>query len=309
MLTLLALALADAPPPVVNGYETTNYPEAGLILLRDRSGNVFGYCTATAVHARSLLTAAHCLDGDVTAIGSVQVTFERDYAEARRGDWTEATAWALHPDFDATTLTDDLAVIHFDEDLAAPVMQLAQAAPSERDVGQNFRLVGYGLTSGDAETDPVRRAADVPMSDFTDNWLWLLDKRDHRNACFGDSGGPVLRVYDDGSYAQASVTSWITTCDDGGTASTRLDNALAFLADEGIPYTLYGDAPPSYPAADEDLDPEDDDPYVDTYGLGGDDEASCGHAGGVGGWLATIAAVSVGGRRRWALRAARCTGR
>lgn len=290
MLSTLALALASPPPPVVNGFDTENYPEVGLILVFNTRGNAFGLCTATAVHARALVTAAHCLDETEVDIGEVRVTFEREYAGTRRGDWFSAERWTVHPDFDRTALTDDLAVIHFADDLPAPVMQVATQAPSEADVGENFRLVGYGRTGDNDESSPEKRAADLPLSDFTENWLWLLDKRDGRGSCFGDSGGPVLRLYDDGSYAQASVTSWGTSCEDGGAASTRLDNALSFLADEGVDYTRYGSAPPSYPEVDEDLDPEDDD-YVSDYGLGDDDDAACSTGARGGGWTAALVAL------------------
>jgi secreted trypsin-like serine protease len=261
MLLLLNAALAGAPPPIVNGERTSDYPEVGLLYMTDRSGSYGAGCTGSVVADRWILTAAHCVtDSDGLNIKHVYVTFASTSAGAGNDEWIEAKAWYPHPDYNGRSYYDDIGLIEFGEDLDAPQMTLTEVGPKRSDLGTDFRLVGYGATSDDDTSYNLKkRMADVPLDDYDNALLYTWDREDGKNACHGDSGGPVLRLYDDGSYSEAGIIDFGSTCEGGGTGSARVDAYLEFLDEYGVEYTLHGEEGPAGADDDDDADDADGD--------------------------------------------------
>lgn len=268
-----------------------------MLYFSDEVHGLGAYCTGSVLNEHWMLTAGHCVSEDESfTITSTRVTFADSWNDTKSGDTADASDWFAHPDFSPATLESDVGLVYFDEALDFPAMQVTDVGPDDGDLGNEFRIVGYGLTGADdLGENPTKRTATAGLSDYDANWLWMRDSAEERQACFGDSGGPVLRLHEDGSYSQAGVTSWTTSCDSGATASARIDAFLDFLDDNDVEFTRYGDAPASYPEHDEIEEESADD--GSSSGLGFDEPAAtCGGAGWPG--LVGIAGALAGVGRR-----------
>lgn len=246
----ITLLVSAAPPALaITGGEPDGdrHPGVALVFTYDASGALLR-CSATLISPRTLLTAAHCVDG---AVGESFVTFDSVIGEvppvavpkASRPavgytDEDLAVAGALsgtaeaHPGYsDAARVTSraDVAVIVLDEPVAgiepsvlAPVGHLEQyrAPVLQRTL---FDVVGYGTEVRQAEAGPqkpeamifplLRRTTTSPGQKLGDQVLQLQgnpnDPRGGGGTCSGDSGGPVFL---DGYLVAVSSYGFNTIC-------------------------------------------------------------------------------------------------
>ena len=320
-MLLIAAALAAAPPPIVNGEKTSDYEEVVLLYMTDRGGQYGASCTGSVIAPNWVITAAHCVtDSDGFDISQVYVIRADSFNDAGRDDYFEASKWYAHPDYNGRDGYNDIALIEVEDDLDGPYLPVADAGPKRADIGEDFRLVGYGSTSdNDTSSNPKKRMADVPLYDYDSGLLYTYDSEDNQNACYGDSGGPVMRLYEDGSYSLAGIMDFVSSCENGGLGSARVDAFMDFLDDYTDAYTVYGEEEEEEEEEEDEDDvtntggdgESDDDDEADASGgtLGGDDDgdlesgdisvtANCAAVPGSAGALASALAVLVVGRRR-----------
>ena len=194
---------------------------------------IFGvpFCSGTVVAPRVVVTAAHCLDpnvspefGDVTLM---QVFFGTD-ANTGAGTYIPIVAGGPHPEFriDALSNGADIGVVALARDApAAPVRMSARLATSWSD--QPARLVGFGVDNGQFFSGGgIKREVTTtifgdPFFPAVDDFYLFRDQTDGRGSCYGDSGGPLFA--DDGGEVLIGVTSFGDfDCTRYG-ASTRAD--------------------------------------------------------------------------------------
>lgn len=268
MFLFVAASFASAPPPIVNGEKTSDYDEVVLLYMTDRGGQYGASCTGSLIAPNWVLTASHCItDSSDFNITQVYVIRADSMNEAGRNDYYEAKEWFAHPDYNGRDGYNDIALIELDDDLDGPFMPISDQAPKRTDEGDDFRLVGFGATSeSDNSSNPKKRTADVPLYEYDSGLLYTWDEDDNQNACYGDSGGPVMRLFEDGTYAQAGVMDFVSSCEGGGLGSARVDAFLDFIDEYTEDYSIYGEEP----EVEEEPEDDDDDDLV----AGGDDDTA-----------------------------------
>ena len=187
-------------------------------------GNSGGICTATLIGARTLLTAAHCVEAD-----SIYATNTADIWSTPQSSFIKAKEWRQHPSYNPnnTGAGYDIALVLLEKAPGGKQKQWNMANISSL-VGKSARLVGYGVRD-DRQTDGEKYEVTVGISDV-DNLLVTFDQTKNKGACFGDSGGPALYTFPDGVERIIGVTSFGEgQCQYHG-YYTRVDTYASFIS-------------------------------------------------------------------------------
>ncbi|MBK9029829.1 MAG: trypsin-like serine protease [Myxococcales bacterium] len=253
--TALALALAaplvaacvetpavdDRALPVIGGSRTADgaFPGVGALLYDFGGGQIGAGCTGTLIAPDVVLTAAHCLDPQLTGVPKpAAFTLAHDTLS---GTPTQHPVdhTLRHPQFDINAAIGGGLAQFFDIGLVflgAPVTDVApikMPTPDEATalaVDTDLTIVGYGQI---ADTNPVVGV----MYDATTaiRELAAAEMRVSRGGadpqnCHGDSGGPALTTIGGGERVVGVVSRSYQSnqCDNGG-IDTRVDAYLDWI--------------------------------------------------------------------------------
>nr|BDC16600.1 trypsin-like serine protease [Sicyoidochytrium minutum DNA virus] len=212
-----------------NALKTNLYPNVGVLKITSSDG--LAVCTATLVHPKFVVTAAHCILGDVQRVdvylGSQIVSEQTRY---------RAKSWVMHPNYinasrgNSGVNGNDIAIVELEDTVEdIPTMIVNDVFPDSETTDYQFKLLGYGFASPTGPVSGVLKESlentvgpiRCPVNDVPDNTLCLV--RGNGIACNGDSGGPNTRF--DVLFA---VTS-------GGTCTSEPPNKQS-----NISATIYG---------------------------------------------------------------------
>lgn len=177
---------------------------AGLLVLHTlANGDVkAGHCTGVVANEQTLLTAAHCVTPDASAVNvSVYATFASTLSDPYP---SRASEIIIHPFYDPSGNSSnyDIAVIK----LRSPVPS-GQVIPSFIETnepltaGRPVTAIGYGVTGTNDDNSGTKRRATSFVNEVIDEVSFpnspllfqvrVTDNEGARSgACFGDSGGP-----------------------------------------------------------------------------------------------------------------------
>lgn len=235
MLLVFPVALAAAPPPIINGdaADEARYPMTGGLLI-DADWALGGttyeleglMCSGTLIAPDVVLVAAHCLDPEVITLGQGELT-SVEFLWSRQADLTAwdrnapvagwpadaVVAWdtVMHEAYDGATLTFGIGV-QFDVGLVflrEPILDVTPAvlvteAESEQIVpGAAVEVVGWGQqvsmpqgVSPPAGTFGVKMWGQSTIGEVGTAEFVVGASPEAVRKCYGDSGGPTFMKFD-----------------------------------------------------------------------------------------------------------------
>ena len=243
--TLLAVSfpiLADIEEPtistrIVGGVESSPTQWPAMVSLKYK-GYIDGhFCGASLIAQQWVLTAAHCMydnQGLELAASDISATVsEYDLGSMPSTPSTDIELVLVHRDYDSATQVNDIALLK----LAVPVMNenisIASLSSTENWIAQKSpaTVIGWGSTVGYDPDQAVIPDPDYPLllnevevqlmtdqqctgslgTSYSGEMICAGVPEGGKDACMGDSGGPLMVNSNDG-WQQIGIVSWGFGC-------------------------------------------------------------------------------------------------
>lgn len=251
-IPLVAAAPSAAGGVVVGGFpiDVSEAPWTVALSSRDRFGGTRAgqFCGGVAVTRTTVLTAAHCMAGDVLGappdrVPDLRVIAGRTDLLAADGEEVAVKGVRVNPGYDADANTGDFAVLTLSSPLPqSAVVPMAPAGDAAYTPGTQAMVSGWGDTTGDGAYARRLHAAHVRVLDDdacaraypggpdgtyqAGSMLCAGETAGGPDACQGDSGGPLVA-----SGRLIGLVSWGNGCGRPGSPGvyTRVSDVLRSL--------------------------------------------------------------------------------
>ncbi len=215
-----------ATPRIVGGEDASRLAYPWMVALLDASeSDVFQAqnCGGTLIRSDVVLTAAHCIeDVDISTLDVVIGAY--NLLDVRPSERIDVVDVIIHPAYNTYTIDNDIALLKLAEPSSrTPVALVDLATMGTVNVDTPLTTIGWGALDGsDYPRYPViLQQVDLPyvsstycqtlVHGVTDNMLCAGVLSGGKDACGGDSGGPLIYRYGDDIY-QVGIVSWGEGC-------------------------------------------------------------------------------------------------
>ena len=204
---------------IVGGNPSSNRP--WMVALIDASKTeIDPFCGGSLLGPKWILTAAHCVENETT---ETVVVWHGSNSLLETGTRYTVKQIIVHPDYDKRTNDSDMALLEMAT--ALPVDRFLTIIPDDSTIYTGESIVmGWGQTEEFSSTPttqlmettiPIVSNADCKgvysNDEITQNMICAGDILGEKDACYGDSGGPLI-VYHGGRLVQVGIVSWGEGC-------------------------------------------------------------------------------------------------
>jgi V8-like Glu-specific endopeptidase len=214
---------------IVGGFTNSTDLNVFMMLMQGNNGQGSG-CTATLIGARTLLTAAHCVDPKILGATSVQIWAHNktSMSQVSQQDLIPVVETRMHPSWNTQTLGHDIAMVLLQRAPTGVTPKPWNTTSLSGQTGKALRAIGYGTTGpNDTSQNNTRREVALTIRQLQPT-VYFLGNQSNKGVCHGDSGGPSFATMD-GVEKVIGVHSFTLTeqCVDG--ADTRVDAYVGFV--------------------------------------------------------------------------------
>jgi hypothetical protein len=235
-ISLILSTQARAELKIINGVSALpdSWPFMVSLFTTNQGSPVTGhFCGGTLVSDRHVLTAAHCVAAYRDSPGKIKATIGRlRLSQAGTSVTAAINKVTIHPEFQQEkSLAFDVAILELKTPVnIAPITHFASPSTDSATFGTSLTILGWGTMDGSLSVRPdILQQASIPRMDnrtcgdrlgldFKQETMLCAGvlasnptARDGVDACYGDSGGPLIG-YIDGHPAVVGITSWGYSC-------------------------------------------------------------------------------------------------
>ncbi len=229
----------DREARIIGGTDVPNgkYPFVVALLDKRYGSSAFQsqFCGGSLIDRDTVLTAAHCVKGNVAS--NLRVTVGRTVLSSTQGQVRDILRINIHPRYNASTQAYDAAVLKLSSPVTgiAPVRLPATTSNGYETPGRSLTVAGWGNTvaqpaggsAGASYPDRMREAQVPVVSDATADGIYgnyvpslmVAAGRTGKDTCQGDSGGPMFARVSTSTgvvYYQVGITSFGVGCGAAG---------------------------------------------------------------------------------------------